>query len=139
MSQATGQVTITGPAWDALVAETCRASAEQAANITARRAGSAVRSAGRVNTGRLADSFRVREVVTPGNGAAFEVYTDVHYWAYQNYGTRGSRPVNAKVLRFRPKGGGGVVFAMHTGPIAPAYFMESALRQLTLDDFIVRG
>ena len=105
--------------------------------MTAKRAGDNVRAAGRVNTGRLADSFRIRQISAPGaTSAKFSVYTDVEYWKYQNYGTRGSRPVNAKVLRFKPKGSGSFVFAMHTAPIAPSYFMEDAFRALTVHDFL---
>lgn len=124
-------------AWDRVVSAATEGAARRAAEITARRAGDNVRATGRVNTGRLADSFRVRQVSAPGDTSAkFQVYTDVFYWKFQNYGTRGSSPVNAKVLRFRPKGGNGFVFAMHTAPISPAYFMEDALRSLTLEDFL---
>lgn len=80
-----------------------------------------------VKTGRLRDSIAVRFF---NDGMTSEVYTDVPYAVFQEFGTRGPykiRPKKAKFLRFEV--GGKVVFAKevtHPG-IPPADFMGRAV------------
>ncbi len=122
------------------VDEISEKSSMQAAQITADRCREEVIAAGRVNTGHLANSFRIkREVSPPAAGIWWRVYSTVKYSDYQNLGTGGSTAKPGHVLRFKPKGLNLFVFARHTAPIRGAHFMEKALKRLTLKDFLPKS
>lgn len=89
-----------------------------------------------VRTGNLQRSIIRSSVVSRGFMRwNVQIFTELPYAIYQEKGTRGARPVNAKVLRFKPKGSNTFVFAMKTGPVPATRFMERALNSVTTADF----
>jgi len=92
----------------------------------------------RIDTGRLRQSVE-REVYSEAGGVRGRVGTDVEYARYVHEGTASPIvPRRAKVLRFRPKGGGAFVFApqvrgtRETGNFTP--FLVNALKRMTTRD-----
>lgn len=123
-------------AWGRLVAGVTRKSTLRAAENLKGHLRSEIVSAGRVRTGDMAERWDTAQVPSRTRlGYRVAVSSPLKYTRYQNDGTRGSRPVRAKALRFSPNGGP-VIFRMKTGPIAPARFMERAVGAMTLRDWM---
>ena len=85
-----------------------------------------------VDVGRLKSSITHQVIEMPGNVIA-RTGTNVHYAAYQEFGTglygprkRLIRPKNAKVLRWK-KRGGGFVFAKYVRGVKPKRYFTKAL------------
>lgn len=109
----------------------------KAGEISRKRYSDNIRAAGRVDSGEMADSVEVRDV--PGRdplSPAVAIGTPVPYAKYQEYGTRAHGPVNAKVLRFRPKGAKGFVFAKWVRGVTPAKFAQKTLDEIRPSDFL---
>jgi hypothetical protein len=80
-----------------------------------------------VDTGQGRASLRVRPLqgrYAPG----VEVGSDLKHVLYHLRGHGVIRPRRAKVLRFKPKGGGRYVFAMKVRAVAGNPFLQRALR-----------
>ena len=122
--------------WDRLVERAAQTTSEQAAEILRDRLKGEIYSAGRVQTGAMAHDWRIDEVpARTKNGTRFSVWSPYKRTIYQNFGTRGSRPIPPrKALRFQV--GGRVVFATRTRPIVAARFMERALGSMTVRDWL---
>lgn len=93
---------------------------------------------GRVNNGRMRQSVDYKIHPSPDNAlertATVGIY--VRYAAWQEGGTRGPiYPTHAKVLRFKPKGGGAFIYAKKVKGVKPGHFLRDAVRSLTADDF----
>lgn len=114
--------------------------AEKAAYSAAQKARgyviSEIRIAGRVRTGKMIQLMQVRRL-SKGSPLrrSFEVFSSAPYTGYQNDGTRGHGPRNAKFLAFVPKGGTNVVFAKYVRGVTGAHFMEKGLARLRVQDF----
>lgn len=92
--------------------------------------------ANRVNTGRMQKTIYV-QALSPTTGPRYEVGSDLFYTIYQEEGVAGPiTPKRAKVLRFRPKGGTGFVFAHSTRGFPGAFMFRKAWQALTLADFL---
>ena len=113
-----------------------RRAAQNAARETARRARVNVIRAGRWDTGKLANSMTVEESPTSSpQRPRFRVRPNVPYAGFQEHGTRAHGPVRAPCMVFRPKGGGGLVFAKWVRGVTPARFMRQALDSIRTTDF----
>jgi len=129
------RIAINEAAWGREVKRISKKSAERAAEQLKTNLRMEVLAAGRVQTGRLANDWEV--AVIPARtlfGYRLAVYTRVSYARYQNDGTRGSKPVRAKALRFSPNGGP-AIFRMKSGPIPAARFMERAVGSMKVSDW----
>ena len=96
---------------------------------------SEVRSAGRVDTGKMIAGMQVRTIASTPLERRFEVSSSAPYTMFQNAGTRAHGPRTAKMLVFTPKGGSGVVFAKWVRGVTGAHFMEKGLARLRVSDF----
>ncbi|QGZ16720.1 hypothetical protein PBI_DEWDROP_73 [Microbacterium phage Dewdrop] len=124
------------PKWGRIVSGITRASTLRAAENLKSKLKGEIYSAGRVNTGEMADDWNITEVPARTRfGYKVAVSSPHKKTIYQNYGTRGSRPVKAKALRFSP-GGGPMIFRTRSGPIAAARFMERAHGSMSLRDWL---
>lgn len=94
-----------------------------------------ITEAGRVDTGRLRNSIRYEQRSRAGRTANYAVGSDLDYAIFQERGTRAHGPRRARVMRFKPKGGGAFVFASHVRGVTGAQFMQKALRKLSVRDF----
>lgn len=108
-----------------------RVSVLRAAQTTQRRARANIAAAGRVNSGALMRSIEIR----PTGTMRYSVGSDLPYAIFQEKGIGPVVPVSAKVLRFKPKGASGFVFAQRTKGFAGAHYMRDAYRSLTMADF----
>ncbi|MFJ2774660.1 hypothetical protein [Streptomyces sp. NPDC087300] len=79
------------------------------------------------DSGKMARSFLVRMSAVPGRSVTATVYTRSKVATYQQRGTRPHGPVRAKVLRFKPKGGGGVVFTPWVDGVPATHFITKGL------------
>lgn len=103
----------------------------RAAGRTRDRARRNIAKLGRIDTGRMSQAMYSKRT----GQLEYEVGSPVHYAGYQEHGTKGHGPRRAKVMRFKPKGGKGFVFAKYVRGITPGKFLENALKDLTPDDF----
>lgn len=91
-----------------------------------------VRDAGRTNTGRLQNSIMSWQAKSSSSGVTFRVGSRLRYAIYQHEGVDGPvYPRRAKVLRFKPKGGGAFVFAQKTKGFKGIFFMKKAKDRLS--------
>jgi hypothetical protein len=119
-----------------VVAPMTKRATKRAAEKTALRAARNVLVMGLVDSGELAQSFRVRELASAPLLSRFEVYSTAKHAKYPEFG-RG--PIDAKpgkFLVFKPKGAQSFVFAKHVGPVRAYGFMKKAKQQLRVSDFV---
>lgn len=95
-----------------------------------------VRSAGRVDTGKMAGGIQVRDLTADPNSARVEVVSTAPHSAFQEFGTRAHGPRNAKAMRFQIRGRGPVIFATWVRGVTPLHFMKRAADSLTTMDFV---
>lgn len=125
------------PEMRAQVGPLAQGAVQKAADVSKRRFASNIRSDGLVNTGKLANS--IITVPAPGSdllAPAVVVGSPLDYAKYTNFGTRAHGPKTAKVMRFKPKGGGGFVFAKWVRGIKPYKYAERTLDQIRPTDFV---
>lgn len=122
--------------WSAVVRASTDRAAETAAESFQRKVSEEIYSAGRVQTGRMASDWFVEPAMArTANGSARRVVSPHKRTIYQNFGTRGSRPIPPrKALKFQV--GGRTVFATRTRPITPARFIERAIGSMTVGDWL---
>ena len=86
-----------------------------------------IRAEGRINTGAMVQSIESRKV----GERTYEVGSRLNYAIYQHEGVKGPiYPRRAKVLRFKPKGGSGFVFARKVSGFKGIHFLTRALEQV---------
>ncbi|QNJ55958.1 hypothetical protein SEA_RASPUTIA_68 [Microbacterium phage Rasputia] len=120
-----------------IVEQASERAAERGARELVKKLGYEVRASGRVQTGQMADNWNIDEVpARTARGKRFRVSSPYKRTDYQNFGTRGSRPIPPKkALRFSP-GGGPAIFRTKSGPIPAARFMERARESMQLSDWL---
>lgn len=116
---------------------------QKAAGRTRDRAKVNLTRVGRVDTGRLRNSI-VYEIQVNGPKISATVGTDVEYAKFIHSGTANNGqgfiyPRRATVLRFRPRGGAGFVYAKKVRGIKGTPFIQDAIDDLTAADFEVGG
>lgn len=110
--------------------------AYRAARATRKQVRSNIMSRGLVDTGKMLESVNTTKVSSSSDlGATYSVTVNVSYAKFQEEGTRGSSPVRAKVLRFKPKGSNTYIFRPRTGPVPAQHFMRDAYRSIAERDF----
>jgi hypothetical protein len=97
---------------------------------------SEIRSAGRVDTGKMIAGMQVRKIGSTALKVAYEVSSSAPYTMFQNAGTRAHGPRTKKMLAFVPKGGSKVVFAKWVRGVTGAHFMEKGLMRVRMEDFV---
>lgn len=91
---------------------------------------------GLVDTGRLRQSIRSEHLRTSPTEVRYEVGSDLDYAIYPELGTRDHGPRTARVLRFKPKGGSGFVFARRVRGVRAYKYLTRVLSQLKVTDFL---
>lgn len=92
---------------------------------------------GRVNTGLMKNSIRVRKSSTSvAMSRAYTVSSQAPYTAYQEFGTRAHGPRRARRLVFQIRGRGPVIYAKWVRGVTPGRFFYRAIRATTSRDFI---
>jgi hypothetical protein len=95
-----------------------------------------IRSLGRVNTGAMKDSIRVRKATTKvPESTAYTIGSTVPYAKYQEFGTRAHGPVRARYLVFRIRGRGPLIRTKWVRGVTPGRFMRDAMKATTIRDF----
>lgn len=95
-----------------------------------------INSLGRVDTGLMKDSIRVRKAETSVLGAvAYTVGSKAPYTKFQEFGTRAHGPRRAKFMRFQIRGGGPWIFAKWVRGVTPGNFMKDAKNAVKISDF----
>ena len=95
-----------------------------------------IRDEGRTGAGRLQNSINSWEANTNQGEVLFSVGSQLPYAIFQHEGVKGPvLPRRAKVLRFRPKGGGAFVFARSTKGFEGIFFLTRARDRLTPKNF----
>lgn len=91
---------------------------------------------GLVDTGRLRQSIASEHLRTTPTETRYEVGSDLDYAIYPEVGTRDHGPRTARVLRFRPKGAAGFVFARRVRGVRAYRYLRRVLDQLRVSDFL---
>lgn len=120
----------------ALVTSAVKPAARRSANLTQKRVKTNIITAGRVDTREMLDKVVVRDTSLDVMRPRFSVVGEAKHTIYQEQGSRGSVPVKAKVLRFKPKGSSVFVFARRTKGFPPGNFFKKALAAIRRDDFL---
>ena len=107
-------------------------SAARAASVSQMRVKEGIALTDRVGTGKMLNQIGVRRTGL----ARFQVYSDMPYAGWQEYGRGPVRPVKAKALRFKPKGMNAYVFARYVRPDPGGHFFKRALSLASRRDFI---
>ncbi len=124
-----------------LPSETVHKAFAKAAGRTRDRAKLNLTNAGRIDTGLLRNSITY-EIQSAGAKITATVGTKVSYAEFIHGGTAGNGagfiyPRRATMLRFKPKGGTGFVFARKVRGIKATPFIADAIKDLTEADFTV--
>lgn len=90
---------------------------------------------GRVDTGKMRQSGRTQKVSGPSGGSWYEVEFPGDVAWFQHEGTREHGPRRARILRFKPKGSSGFVFAHRVRGVTASKFLTRALQRLRASDF----
>lgn len=106
--------------------------AQRSARVTQRRVRDNITASGRIRTGDMRRTIRVRKRAH----ARYDVYSELPYVLFQERGIGPVVPVRAKALRFRPKGANYYVFAQRTRGFEGAFFFERARHAIQLQDFL---
>lgn len=107
----------------------------RAAGVTRDRAKRNLTTDGSVDTGRLRQSVRYQRIPSSRGSVTYEVGTDVFYGEYLEEGTRAHGPRRARVLRFKPKGASGFVFARRVRGVRATRWLSRALSRLSASDY----
>lgn len=107
----------------------------RAAGVTRDRAKRNLTTDGSVDTGRLRQSVRYQRIPSSRGSVTYEVGTDVFYGEYLEEGTRDHGPRRARVLRFKPKGASGFVFARRVRGVRATRWLSRALSRLSASDY----
>lgn len=107
----------------------------RAAGVTRDRAKRNLTADGSVDTGRLRQSVRYQRIPSSRGSVTYEVGTDVFYGEYLEEGTRDHGPRRARVLRFKPKGASGFVFARRVRGVRATRWLSRALSRLSASDY----
>lgn len=112
----------------------------RAAGTTRDRTKRNITNKGRVDLGRMRQSVDYHLTNSTGNRLTAEVGIYVSYADYQENGTANAGtgfiyPRRAHVLRFKPSGGNGFVFAKRVRGVKPGHFLRDAMQSLSADDF----
>jgi hypothetical protein len=130
------RVTIDAQAVIRVVGPQAEQAAYRAAQKVRSRAVANINSLGRVNTGQMKNTIRVRKSDTSTAMArAYTIGSTVPYVTYQEFGTRAHGPRRAKHLVFRVRGRGPLVFAKWVRGVTPGRFMKRAIEATRLTDF----
>jgi hypothetical protein len=120
-----------------LVNTTTDECAKRAAHHAQRRAKAGIVAAGRVRTGAMLASIRVKKMRNPSPlSSSYRVGSDLKYTVYQERGVRAVHARPGGVLVFKPKGVNSFVFARSTKGFPGAHFMRDAVRSLTVSSFV---
>lgn len=130
------RVRFEGPIRDDKVADIAKNAALKATRRTQGRIQRNIRSAGRVNTGRMVNSVTIQRVPgKPPLNPTFSVGARTPYAAYQEYGTRAHGPATKRFMVFNPKGSRSSVFAKWVRGVKGAHFVRDAVRLIKPSDF----
>jgi HK97 gp10 family phage protein len=130
------RVTIDAQAVVRVVGPQAEQAAYRAAQKVRSRAIANINSLGRVNTGAMKNTIRVRKSDTSTAMArAYTIGSTVPYVSYQEFGTQGHGPRRAKRLVFRIRGRGPLIFAKWVRGVPPGRFMKRAIDATRLSDF----
>lgn len=92
--------------------------------------------AGRIDTGLLRQSIVAERVRSSNNSVTYRVGSPLDYAIYQEEGVRGPiYPRRARVLRFRPKGGGAYIFRPYVSGFPGAHYLRDAFAATSAQDF----
>ena len=95
-----------------------------------------INSLGRVNTGLMKNSIRVRKSVTRvPQAVAYTIASLAPYAKYQEFGTRAHGPRRARFMVFRIRGKGPLIHAKWVRGVTPGRFMQRALDATSIRDF----
>lgn len=122
-----------------MLQEVADAACHKAARRAVDRTRDNIQAAGRVDTGRMMQSTRLRRVSTNlAQVEKYQVYVEAPYARWQEEGHKVAwiTPKRAKVLVFRPKGSGSFVFAKKVRGTKGAHFLRDAVRSLRVKDFV---
>lgn len=108
---------------------------DNAGQVTKIRAQMVIVEEGRVDTGAMLNSLKNERVSSGPVEWSVEIRTGVPYAGFQHDGIGPVTPKKAKVLRFKPKGSAGYVFARRTKGFPGIFFLTEALERLDVDDF----
>jgi len=111
-------------------------SSKRAASRLVPRVRENIEKAGRVDTGRMSRSTRIRQRPTGQQRDRYAVSVDAPHALFQEEGTRAHGPVTAKFLRFKPKGSSTFVYAKWVRGVTAAHFLRDAYHSLRLRDFL---
>lgn len=130
------RVRFKGPIRADKVADIAKNAALKATRRTQGRIQRNIRSAGRVNTGRMVNSVTIQRVPgKPPLNPTFSVGARTPYAAYQEYGTRAHGPATKRFMVFNPKGSRSSVFAKWVRGVRGAHFVRDAVRLIKPSDF----
>lgn len=130
------RVRFKGPIRADKVADITKNAALKATRRTQGRIQRNIKSAGRVDTGRMVNSVTIERV--PGKhplNPTFSVGARTAYAAYQEYGTRAHGPATKRFMAFNPKGSRATVFAKWVRGVKGAHFVRDAARLIKPSDF----
>jgi hypothetical protein len=91
---------------------------------------------GLVDTGRLRQSIAVEHLRSTPRETRYEVGSDLEYAIYPEVGTRDHGPRTARVLRFKPSGASGFVFAKRVRGVKAYRYLRRVLTQLKVTDWL---
>lgn len=119
------------------LAEKSKASAYSAGKAVERRARLNLIALGRVRTGRMLRSYYTEIEASTGAGSSVRVGNSHPAYQWQENGRGWVYPRRARLLRFRPKGVAGYVYARKVRPVRPGRMLARAFAELTVNDFRV--
>lgn len=111
------------------------AAVRRAAGKTRDRAKQNLTTSGNVDTGALRNSVRSVRSTVSTHGVTYLVGSELPYAKWVEGGRGPVVPRRAKVLRFKPKGAHGYVFAASVGPAEGSHWLQRAFEQLSAADF----
>lgn len=116
-----------------------KAAAKRAATRTAARARQNTIASGLIDTGRLADSWKIADVTTNPLRPTFTVGSRLKRARYPEFGTDDYQAPPGKVMRFKPKGSNVYIFRKKRRGMRAYGMLTRAKRALRPKDFTVGG
>jgi hypothetical protein len=136
MAKARVKVTIDNAAVIRVVGPQVDKAAYRAGQVTRTRAVANINALGRVATGQMKNTIRVRREETGSSLVrAYTVASTAPYTQFQEAGTRPHGPRRRKFLAFQVRGRGPWVFAKWVRGVTPGRFMYRALKALRVRDY----
>lgn len=130
------RVTINKAAVIRAVGPMAERAAYRAAQTLRSRAVANINQLGRVDTGAMKNSIRVRVASTStALNKAYTVGSTAPYTKYQEYGTRAHGPRRAARMVFRIRGAGPLIFARWVRGVTPGRFMSRAAKSIKPSDY----